>query len=174
MKEPTRKPATKEYIAFRWRYIALPVAVLLLSLILTAYFYHLLPSEVAYHFKNGSPDKWMGRGAIIAWMITPQFFLALLAGAIIWGITKLSTHFRQTASHWIERILSLMGNMIALPQIILGFAMLDIFSYNSYQIHLMPLWAFALMVMGTGGIILGIFFILAIRQIWETSRGDTR
>jgi len=116
----------------------------------------------------------MSRGAIIAWMLTPQFFLALLARAIIWGIIKLDTRFKQTESPWVEKILSLMGNMIALPQIILGFAMLDIFSYNSYQIHLMPLWAFALIVMGLGGIILGIFFVIAIRQVWGTGQGDTR
>ena len=165
---------TKKMIPFRWRYTALPVAILLLSLILTACFYRLLPGEVAYHFQDGSPDKWMSRGAIIAWMLTPQFFLALLAGAIIWGIIKLDTRFKQTESPWVEKILSLMGNMIALPQIILGFAMLDIFSYNSYQIHLMPLWAFALIVMGLGGIILGIFFVIAIRQVWGTGQGDTR
>jgi len=152
---------------FRWRYIALPAAVLLLSLILTAYFYHLLPQEVAYHFKDGSPDRWMSRGAILTWLLTPQFILALLAGAIVWGMAKLSIHFRQTPSHWIERMLAIMGNMIALPQIILGFAMLQIFSYNSYQVYLMPLWTFALMVMGLGGIILAVFFILAIRQVWR-------
>jgi uncharacterized membrane protein len=165
---------SKKMIPFRWRYIALPVAILFLSLILTAYFYRLLPGEVAYHFQDGSPDKWMSRGAIIAWMLTPQFFLALLAGAIIWGIIKLGTRFPSTANRLVEKILILMGNMIALPQIILGFAMLDIFSYNSYQIHLMPLWAFALIVMGLGGIILGIFFVLAIRQVWGTGQGDTR
>jgi len=174
MKEPTRKTASNESISFRWRYIGLPVVILLLSLILTAYFYHLLPTEVAHHFQDGSPDKWMSRGAIIAWMLTPQFFLTLLAGAIAWGMTKLSIRFQKTASRWVEKLLLLMGNMIALPQLILGFAMLDIFSYNSYQIHLMPLWVFALIVMGLGGIILGIFFILAIRQVWRTSQGNTQ
>ncbi len=167
--EPARKTTSRKIISFRWRYIALPVAILLLSLILTGYFYPLLPDEVAYHFKDGLADKWMNRGAIIAWMLTPQFFLTLLAGAAIWGITKLSRHFQQTASGWVERMLSLMGNMIALPQIILGFALLDIFSYNAYQIHLMPLWVFALIVMGLGGIILGIFFILALRRVWRTT-----
>jgi hypothetical protein len=174
MKKSTKKSFPKEMIAFRWRYIALPVSVFLLSLILTAYFYHLLPGQVAYHFQDGSPDQWMSRGAIIAWMLTPQLFLALLAAAIIWSVTKLSTQFQQTASRGVERILSLMGNMIVLPQIILGFAMLDIFSYNAYQIHLMPLWVFALLVMGIGGIILGVFFILAIRQVRGTSQGSTR
>ena len=174
MKESTRKSFPQETITFRWRYIVLPVSVFLLSLILTAYFYHLLPGEVAYRFQDGSPDRWMSRGAIIAWMLTPQFFLALLAAAIIWGITKLSTHFRQTASRGVERIMSLMGNMIVLPQIVLGFAMLDIFSYNAYQIHLIPLWVFALIVMGIGGIILGVFFILAIRQVRGTSQDSSR
>ena len=116
----------------------------------------------------------MNRGAIIAWMLTPQFLFALLAGVIVWGITKLSSRFQPTASHRVENILSIMGNMIALPQIVLGFAMLDIFSYNSYQIHLMPLWIFALIVMGLGGIILGISFALAIRRVWGTIKGDIR
>ncbi len=63
-----------------------------------------------------------------------------------------------------------MGNMIALPQIILGFAMLRIFIYNSYQIQIMPLWTFALIIMVLGGIILGIFFIRAIKQAWIVNR----
>ena len=61
-----------------------------------------------------------------------------------------------------------MGNMVALPQIILGFAMLDIFLYNAYQIDILPLWIFALIVLVLGGIILGVFFIiLVIRQFRE-------
>ena len=62
-----------------------------------------------------------------------------------------------------------MGNMVALPQIILCFAMLDIFSYNSYQIHLMPVWIFALIIMVIGGIILGIFLFQAVRRAWVAS-----
>jgi hypothetical protein len=107
-------------------------------------------------------------------MLTPQLLFALLAGAIVWGTIRLSTHFRQAVNTGVEKMLSLMGNMVALPQIILGFAMLDIFSYNSYQIHLMPLWIFALIVMGLGGMALGIFFILAIRGVLGTTRGSVR
>ena len=104
--------------------------------------------------------------------LLPQLFLTLLAGAITWGVTKLNALFRQSESTWLkpERILLVMGNMIGLPQIILSFAMLDIFSYNSYQRHIMPLWVFALIVMTLGGIILAIFFIRAIRQAWGTSK----
>ncbi len=151
----------------------LPVSILLLSIILTAYFYHILPIEVAYHFKSdGSPDRWLSRSPIILWMLLPQLFLTLLAGAITWGITKLAALSRQPANTGIKpgRIVSLMGNMVALPQIILCFAMLDIFSYNSYQIHLLPLWVFALIIMGLGGVILGIFLIRAILQAHRASR----
>ncbi len=168
-KEPAKQTTAGTALAFHWSYIILPVAILLLSIILTAFFYYRLPLEVAYHFKSdGSPDRWLSRGAIILWLFLPQLFFTLLAGAITWGITKLGALFRQPESTWIkpENILVLMGNMIALPQVILCFAMLDIFSYNSYQIHILPLWVFALIIMGLGGIILGIFFIRAMRQAW--------
>ena len=171
-KKPDQETATRESIPFRWTYIILPVAIFLLSIILAACFYHLLPGETAYHFQDGSPDKWMSRNAIIAWMLTPQLLFAMLSIAIVWGIIRLSTRFQQTASNWVEKILSLMGNMVALPQVILGFAMLDIFSYNAYQIHLMPLWVFALIVMGLGGIALGIFFVLAFQRVLLTERAS--
>ncbi|MDP7285646.1 MAG: DUF1648 domain-containing protein [Dehalococcoidales bacterium] len=165
-KEVARKVATRQPITFRWRYTALPVTILLLSLVITAYFYHLLPSELAYHFRNGAPDKWLSRGATIAWLLTPQFLFTLLAGAIVWGIARLSAYFPPATGQRVEKMLPLMGNMIALPQVILGFAIFDIFSYNTYQIHLMSLWAFALVVMGVGGVILGISFIFAVRRLW--------
>ncbi len=162
-----------EALPFRWSYIILPLAILALSIILTGYFYHRLPTEVAYHFKlDGSPDRWLSREMITVCLLVPQLVLTLMAGAVTWGITKLGILSRQEESTWIkpEGMLSLMGNMIGLPQIILCFAMLDIFSYNSYQTHIMPLWVFVLIIMGLGGIILGIFFILAIRRAWRASR----
>lgn len=168
-----KRTTTGVTLTFHWSYIILPTVILLLSIVLTACFYHLLPADVAYHFKSdGSPDRWLNRGTIILWVLLPQLFLILLAGAITWGIAKMSALFKQPASTRIkpERILLLIGNMVALPQIILGFAILDIFSYNSYQIHIMPLWVFALIVMGLGGIILGIFFLKIIRQVWSTNK----
>jgi sterol desaturase/sphingolipid hydroxylase (fatty acid hydroxylase superfamily) len=114
----------------------------------------------------------MNRGALISWMLIPQFILVLLAVGIVWGAIKLSVRFPPSAGTRVERILCLMGNMIALPQIILGFAMLDIFSYNSYQMRIMPWWLFAAIIMGLGGIVLGIFFVLAIREILGTTRQE--
>jgi len=167
---------TEKAVSFRWTYIIVPAAILFLSLVLTAYFYRLLPVDIAYHFQDGTPDKWMSRSAIIAWLLVPQFFLTLLAGAITLSIIGLSTRFPPTTNITVRTMLSIMGNMVAMPQLILGFAMLDIFSYNSYQTHLIPLWVFALIVMGLGGIILGLFFIRVIQQAQaaiKTSRSES-
>jgi len=166
--EAITKAEKAERQPFRWSYVILPAGILLLVIIIAAFFYPQLSAKVAYHFKpDGSPDKWLSRQAILAWMLTPQLCLALLTGAIAWGTTKLSVLFRQAEGNLRpERIISLMGNMIALPQLIICFAMLGIFSYNLYGTHIMPIWIFALIVMGLGSILLGIFFILAIRRVW--------
>jgi len=162
--ESKNKTISGKRLNFRWTFILLPAVTLILSIILAVCFYGLLPPEVAYRFEDGSPDMWMSRGAIIAWLIVPQFLL-LFTGAIISGVTTvLSTHFLPAENPPVRKISSIMGNMVALPQIILAFAMLDVFLYNAYQIHIMPLWVFALLVMALGGIILSILFIKAVSQ----------
>ena len=151
----------------------MPLAVLLLSIVLAAYFYHRLPVEVAYHFKSDdSPDRWLSRGALLLWMLLPQLVFTLMAGVITWGTTRLAARFWQPESTGIklEPILLLMGNMVALPETILCFAMLNIFVYNAYQIHLLPLWVFALIIMALGGVGLGILFVRTIRQAWGARR----
>jgi uncharacterized membrane protein len=155
----------EKHITFRWTYIILPVAILFLSVILAAYFYRLLPPEAAYHLQDGSPDRWMSRSAVIAWLLVPQFVLVLIGLAISGGTTILSRRSWQTENEPVRKVLLITGNMVALPQIILAFAMLDIFLYNAYQIHLLPLWMFVLIIMVLGGIILGIFFIQALGQV---------
>ncbi|MDP2729693.1 MAG: DUF1648 domain-containing protein [Dehalococcoidales bacterium] len=159
-------------IAFRWSYILLPLVIFLLSLAIIFFFYPRLPGEIAYHFEAGLPDRWLRRTAIVLWMLLPQLFFTLLAGAVTWGVTRLAALFKQRETPVIkpERIILIMGNMVALPQTILAFAMLDIFIYNSYRIRLLPLWLFALIVMGLGGIILGAFFISAVRRAWGISK----
>ena len=160
-------------LAFHWSYLALPLAVLLLSIVLAVGFYHRLPVEMAYHFgSDGSPDRWLGRGALLLWMLLPQLFFTLLVGAIAWVMTRLASRFRQPAGAGINlgAILLLMGNMVALPQTVLCFAMLYIFVYNAYRMHLPPLWIFVLIIMVLGGVVLSIFFVRAVRQVLTTRR----
>lgn len=159
--------------AFRRGYIVFPIAILLLSLVLTAIFYSRLPVKLAYRFQgDGSPDRWLNRNQIILAMLLPQLILTLVAGATTWGVTRLSGRFQPPQQTGIKtgRIIWLMGNMMALPQIVLSFALFDIFLYNSYQIHIMPLWVFAVIVMGAGGIVLGIFFLRVVRESRRTTQ----
>lgn len=151
---------------FRFSYIVLPAAILLLSLVLTAIFYPRLTAELGYHFQsNGTPDRWLNRNQIIMVMLLPQVILTLVAGATTWGVIKLSTRVQPPQETGIKagKIIWLMGNMMALPQSVLTFALFDIFIYNTSKLHIMPLWVFAVIVMGGGGIVLGIFFLEALR-----------
>ncbi len=160
-------------IVFHWSYVYLPIAFLLLSIVLVAFFYQRLPGDVAYQFNSdGSPDKWLRRGTIVLWLLAPQLFLTLLAAAFTLGITKLVTLLKPAEGAQVktEKIIRLMGNMVALPQALLFFALLDIFSYNAYRIHILPLWAMAVIIVGVGGVILGVFFMRAIRDV----RGNRR
>ena len=154
---------TENKIPFRWTYIVLPVAFLLLSLVLTAIFYSRLSAEIAYHFQGDTPDRWLGRSAVITWMIIPQALFTILA-FIIARVIMLGARYWPPESTPLKKLLPVMGNMLALPQIILFFAMLQFFLYNAYQIKMMPLWIIAVIVMVLGGIILVVFFIRIVRE----------
>ncbi len=176
--EIAQDTAPAEGLTYRWKYIILPLAVLLLSISLAAYFYHLLPAEVAFRFNaDGLPESWLSRQAVTALMLGAQLLLVLLAGAITLGIVKLGRSLGQLDKARVERGVLAMGNMIAPLQIVLAFVMVDIFSYNIYGSHLMSIWLFALIVMALGGIALTLFFIPTIRRsgaggIIKAIRGD--
>lgn len=160
--------------AFRWRYVGLPLFFLLISVILVAVFYNRLPFPVAYHFQSdGSPDMWAIPGLFVFWALLPQFLLTLGAVVVTWIISRLATRFLEPESAVVnpQKIMLITGNMVAIPQLILDFAMLDIFSYNSYQTHLRPsVLVFALIVMVVGGIILSVFFVQTVKQVWLSNQ----
>jgi uncharacterized membrane protein len=157
-------------LSFRWSYIIAPLIVFLLSLAIFAYFYHLLPSQLAVRFDlDDTPSMWLGRGATILWIILPQLLLLLVAWGIAWGVTRLGNRFSQAGGGWVkaERVVSFMGNIIALPQLIILFAMLDILGYNAYQIHILPMWLFLVVILGLATIalvVLAVFIFLRARR----------
>jgi len=155
-------------LSFRWSYFAVPLVVLLLVVALSAYFYHLLPAEVAVRFDNGLPDGWLSRQMTLVLALMPQLLLTLVALALAFVMTRLVSRFWSSEATRAnpKAIVALMGNMIALPQLVFGFAMADIFVYNAYQIHLPPLWIFAVGFMVVGGIVIGVVFVRAIRWDW--------
>jgi len=158
----------------RLSYIIGPLAILLLSLILAACFYHLLPAELACHFElDGTPDRWLSREVTMAWMLLPQLVLVLVAWGVAWGVTKLSQRFGQIKGTGVraEGVVLFMGNIFALPQLLVCFAMVDIFSYNLYQRHIMPMWVFPLVILGLVTIALGIFLVYIFSKVRGGQRG---
>jgi uncharacterized membrane protein len=159
-------------LSFRWSHVVVPLAVLLLLVGLSAYFYHLLPAEVGVHFEaDGLPDSWLSRQMTMVLALLPQILLAVVALILAWVTTRLASRFwsKEGTRANPRTIVALMGNMIALPQIVFGFAIADIFVYNAYQIHLPPLWIFALAFMVAGGVIIGVVFVRAIKWEWGRS-----
>ncbi len=155
--------ASETKAPFRWKYIILPAALFLITIILAVCFYPFLSSEVAYHFSGDTPDKWITRGAFIAWILIPQLLFALLALGIVRLLSLTSRHFPSSDSP-LDDLLLIMGNMWVLPELVILFAMVDYFLYNAYQIQLMPLWIFILIILVLGALILVILFIRTIRR----------
>lgn len=153
-------------------YIIGPLVILLLSLGLGVYFYPLLPDELAYHFTlDGTPDGWLSREMTMFWMFVPQFVFFLLALGISWGAVWLSRKFGQTRGSGVEVIILFMGNLLAIPQLLLCFAMVNIFSYNLLQRHLMPIWAFFLLAFGLVTAALAIFLVYVFSRLRGGQRG---
>jgi len=63
----------------------------------------------------------------------------------------------------------LMINMLALPQIILAYIMLDVSFYALHETHIMLPWLFTLIALVVGSILLIILFIQATKSITENS-----
>ena len=137
--------------------------LLCLTAALAAAFYTRMPEQVAYHFRDSSPDRWLGRGVFIAWMVLPQLLFLALAFMLV-RVVLLTTRYWTAENTLLKSILPVMGNMVALPQLILTFALLQIFLYNAYDIKLIPLWVFALIIMVLGGLALGVFFVQTFRK----------
>jgi uncharacterized membrane protein len=163
----------KSSVGFRWKHIILPAVILVLSIILAAVFYGRLPESVGWTFQSdGSPDRWANKGALVFWIIGLQVFFLLAASGIIKGIAAIYNRYTDSDSGPMNPgiMIGIMGNMLVVPQVIIFFAMIDIFSYNSYQTHFLPLWLNALIVLLAGGIILGIFFLRAGLQAWRVNK----
>lgn len=160
-------------LKFRILDISLPLALLVLSVACTIILYKQIPAQVAYHFNDdGTGDQWLGRGLLIIALLLPQFLLTFLAAGIALTIEKVGRSFVRAGKAkavMVRDVVSLMSNMIVLPQSILFFAMLDIFLYNAYQIHLIPLYLAAILIMFLGSIAMGFFFFRQIMRSRKTA-----
>ena len=155
----------------RWSYFILPVVILLASVVITVYFYGKLPNAVVWRLNsNNSPT--ISRFQIVLWSVVPQLLLTLLAIVIAYGTTKISDLFNQASEAGIklDTLLMVMCNMVVIPQLILIFAMLNIFSYNAFQTHISFIWWVSLGIIIAGVVLLSIFFIRAIRKMGSQTK----
>ncbi len=160
-------------LKFRILDIILPLIVLALSIACTIGFYSRIPPQVAYQFADdGTGEKWLGRGLLITSLLLPQILLTFLAAGIAWTMAKVGRSFVKSGkakAEVVRDVISLMSNMIVLPQAILFVAMLDIYLYNAYQVHLVPLYLAAIIIMFIGSVIMGYFFLRQIIRSRKTA-----
>lgn len=147
---------------FRWSYVAMPIAVTGLTIVLTVIFYGLLPEQVAYRLQD-DPGALVGRGALSAWLIVPQVLFTLGS----FGLVKLvlaAARYAAGDTALILKIVPLVGNMTTIVQLVILLAAIQIFLYNTYEITSGPLWAPAVAVLALGAIFLAARFAGYYRQ----------
>ena len=169
--KPDEQPKPKNKPKVRWSYFLLPVIILLVSIIITAFFFNKLPDAVNLRPDSGSAT--ISRATAVLWAIIPQLLMTLIAMVITWGTSKISALFPSTADSGVqqlESILLVMSNMVVIPQLILLVAMINIFSYNSFQTHISFVWWVSLTVIFTGIIFLGIFFVRALQKMAKQNK----
>jgi uncharacterized membrane protein len=160
------KPSVPE-LGFRWRYVLLPVVVAVISMAVAAYFYGLLPVDISYRFAaDGTGETFTGRTGLVITAVAVQLLLAVLAAGVAHVVARLGNGFLSRdvgRMPVVESVIVVMSNMVVLPQVVLFFAMLDVFSYNAFQHHLVEPWIVALVAMLVGGPVLAILLFRAIR-----------
>ena len=155
---------TPQKTAFKWSYVAFPLAALLVSLIIAAVFYGRLPQDTAYRFSGGIIVSQVSRSAFLLWMLALQLVFTIIAVAVTFLVTSAARRMRLPENQVIGTVIKLMGNMLALPMIIVIYAMVGIFIYNIYGKTLPALWGFALVVLVAGGIFMTFLFGRAFVQ----------
>ena len=154
-------PAGEAKLKFHLRYIISPLLLLAVYAVIAAVFYNIMPfGQTAYHFlMDGTPDAFASRAAVAGIGLAIQAALVLISLGIVLAVSR-SGFLSHSEGALIkpETLLTVMGNLPAIIQVILVFAMYDIFSYNAYQKHLLPLWLFAVIILA----IVTIAFILLI------------
>jgi hypothetical protein len=154
-------------LRFRLRYAALPLLTLAVSLIVTVWLGPKLTADAAFNFGGGvTPAGYFSRGAVLGITLGLQVAIALPVIAVSWITLRLrGSDLNQTEGGGedaakLDRVLLLVTNLVALPQMLLLFALAEILSYNIYGAHLIPGWAFGAAILVTGAVFLALLFRL--------------
>ena len=150
-------------VKFRLSYIGLPLSLLVVAAVLCGVFYGRLPDPVAYRFQTGDADRFIGRAAMMAWLIVPHVVCAFMSWGLV-SIILLSSKYWADEGSFIARVLPLMGNMTAVAQVVFVLAAVQIFVYNASGALLAPFWPAAVAVLVIGGGIIFVKFLNLFRE----------
>ncbi len=149
-------------LRFRLRYAALPLLTLLVSAVVAAALGPGLTADAAYNFGGGdAPAGYFSRGAVLGITLGLQVAIALPVVFVSWVTLRLrGGQADGTDATKLDRVLLLVTNLVALPQLLLFFALAEILSYNIYGTHLLPGWAYGGAVLAVGALFLALLFRL--------------
>jgi uncharacterized membrane protein len=146
---------------FRFRYVVAPLILAVFCLVIAIAFVSSLPSPLGFRFSgDGTVLTTTNKYAFIALMLAAQIICALAAWAIAWAIIMMGRHAFQTGQPQIplDGYISLMSNMILLPQLILAYIMLDAFIYGTWARHLISVGLFSILTIAIGSLVLIFIF----------------
>ncbi|MDD2251533.1 MAG: hypothetical protein PHQ10_01010 [Dehalococcoidales bacterium] len=163
--ETAPEPVFRAWFGFKQ---ILPVLIITgFSLVSTLVFMPLLSAEPAFRFNSaGEPASFAGASLIIVASILVQLLFVGTAWFIGKGIKNFINRLDMPQSSGLQaqKVISVAANMIALPQLIAAYISFDIFIYDVYNRHLIPVWIFAIITMVIGGIFLCVRFYNIMRS----------
>ncbi|MEN8614372.1 hypothetical protein ABFB09_03670 [Dehalogenimonas sp. THU2] len=167
----SQQTANPDPLKFRLSFIALPLAVLLLTATVAAVFYGRLPDELYYRFDlSGVPSGSLtAKSSLVMMLLGIQAVLTTVACFATLSISRVQLFRDNKDSFWFNpaRLLTLMGNMPALIQLIMAYVLIDSIVYALESSHLMPLWLFSLITLVIGGILIIIFGLPIVIQAYK-------
>jgi uncharacterized membrane protein len=153
----------KTGLTFEWKYITLPLIIFIISIVIAAMFFFQLPDQVAYRFTSGgAAESWMGKIPLMGILLGVQFVIIIMVIVIIKAIVGFGKAIEQTSPNFNpDRFMLLIGNIAALPQLVLAVIMFDIFSFNVIDKHVLSIWLIILILAISSAVVLTAFFIQA-------------
>ncbi len=157
----SRDSGKPQGLVFRISYVIMPVILSAASIVASVAFAAYLPSQIAFRFdSNGIPAMYMSKYAFIIIMVTAQALCAAAACGIAGIVVRMEkSSFRTGIPQFpLGGMVSLMCNMILLPQLILACIMADAFIYGTWSRHVFPVGVFSILTIAIGsGVIITVF-----------------
>jgi len=162
LETPDRQEDKPSPLVFHMSYVITPITLAIVCLIVAAAFVAFLPSPLAFRFtSNGAVHMSMNTYIFTGLMIVGQIICALAAWAIANTIIRMGRNAFKSSQPQVPlgAYISLMANMVLLPQLILAYIMLDAFIYGVWTRHLIPVGVFSILTIAIGSLVLITMFM---------------